>query len=76
MLSGSESHAAGAGVALKAGSQYWLVASPDNVNAPTFYGHWQHSSVALDAYQEPEHFINWTSFSGFLLAAEIRGTLP
>jgi hypothetical protein len=66
----------GAGVALTAGTQYWLVASPDNVNAPDFSGIWQLSNLALSAYQEPEHFVNWTSFSGVWLAAEIRGTNP
>jgi hypothetical protein len=66
----------GAGVALTAGTQYWLVASPDNVNAPDFWGFWQHSNLAVGAYQEPEFFINWTSFSAQLFAAEIRGTSP
>ncbi len=66
----------GAGVALIAGTQYWLVASPDNVNAPDFKGLWQFSNLAVSAYREPENFINWTSFSGVWLAAEIRGTSP
>ena len=66
----------GVGVALTAGTQYWLVASPDNINAPDFNGTWQTSGMALSAYQQPENFINWTSFSGNWLAAEIRGTNP
>lgn len=66
----------GAGVALTAGTQYWLVTRPDNVNAPTFEGLWQPSNLAVSAYQEPENFTNWTSFSAVWLAAEIRGTNP
>jgi hypothetical protein len=65
-----------AGVALTAGVQYWLVASPDNANAPDFEGAWETSSLAFGAYQEPESFINWTSVTGGWLAAEIRGTVP
>jgi hypothetical protein len=66
----------GAGVALTAGTRYWLVASPDNINAPSFAGRWQSSSLAVRAYQQPENFVNWTSLSGIWLAAEIRGTSP
>lgn len=63
----------GAGVALSANTQYWLVVSP---GAPTFQGDWQTSVFALYAYQEPENFINWTTLSGIWLAAEIRGPSP
>lgn len=66
----------GAGVALSAGVHYWLVASPDNVNAPTFSGVWQQSILAVNAYEQPELGIGWTSASGLWLAAEIRGTSP
>ncbi len=62
------------GVALEAGVQVWLVASPDNTNAPDFSGIWQDSSSAVDAYLEPEIFGFWTSFSGLWMAAEVRGT--
>jgi hypothetical protein len=65
-----------AGVALTAGTQYWLVASPDNVNAPDFEGQWHYTNLAVTAYQEPELFIPWDSLDGAWLAAEIRGTLP
>ncbi len=67
---------AGAGVSLAKGTQYWLVASPDNANAPDFEGFWHLSNLALSAYQEPEEFINWTSFEADWLAAEIEGTSP
>ena len=66
----------GTGVALQAGVQYWLVASPDNENAPDFTGLWQDSDLALRAYKQPEFFIGWTDVSGGWLAAEIRGTNP
>jgi hypothetical protein len=66
----------GPGIALQAGVQYWLVASPDNENAPDFTGLWQHSNLAVRAYKEPEFFTPWTSLSGWWSAAEIRGTNP
>ncbi len=66
----------GPGVALTAGTQYWLVASPDNIEAPDFKGIWQVSSLAVSAYEQPEQLINWTSFSAGWMAAEIRGTNP
>lgn len=66
----------GSGVPLAAGAQYWLVASTDDVDAADFEGKWCHSTLALTAYQEPENFINWTSFTGNWLAAEIQGTNP
>lgn len=66
----------GAGVALAAGTKYWLVATADNDTAPTFDGRWHFSTLAVGAYQEPEIFVNWTDFSGNWLAAEITGTSP
>lgn len=63
------------GVALTAGTQYWLVARSDDINAADFQGQWDHSTLAASAYQQPG-FINWTSFSGNWLAAEIQGTSP
>jgi hypothetical protein len=66
----------GEGVALTKGTQYWLVASPDNVGASDFEGLWQSSNLAISAYEQPESFINWTSFSGGWLAARIQGTSP
>jgi hypothetical protein len=66
----------GSGVSLSAGVQYWLVASPDDTRAPSFQGAWQDSSLALNAYQQPEDFINWTDFEADWFAAEIRGTSP
>ncbi len=67
---------AGAGVSLVANTPYWLVASTDDASAPDFRGTWHSSNLALSAYQEPEMFINWTTFDAQWLAAEIRGTMP
>ena len=65
----------GAGVALSPG-KYWLVASPDNVNAADFEGLWQGSNLAFTAFRYPEDFGNWITASGLWLAAEISGTTP
>jgi hypothetical protein len=62
-------------VALSSGVQYWCVASPDET-AEDFTGLWQHSILAVRAYNQPEFFTGWTSVSGDWLAAEIRGTNP
>ncbi|MBA3961504.1 MAG: hypothetical protein H0X40_06340 [Chthoniobacterales bacterium] len=61
-------------VALAKGTKYWLVASADEINGPTFSGYWQYTGLAIGAYQEPELLLNWRSFSGGWLAAEIRGS--
>ena len=66
----------GAGVALTAGTQYWLVASTDDVNAADFEGRWRFSTLAVSAYTQPRNLINWNSFDGYWLAAEIQGTNP
>ena len=63
----------GAGVALNAGVTYWLVASPDDINAPDFHGIWQPTFSAVSAYEQPE-FFGWIAFTGGWLGAEIRGT--
>jgi hypothetical protein len=64
------------GVALAAGVQYWLVASPDNLNGPDFYGSWHFSTTAFPSYEEPGHFLSWSPYPSGLFAAEIRGTSP
>jgi len=61
---------------LQEGVRVWLVASPDNVNAPDFEGFWHVSNLAVSAYEEPENFISWTSFTAVWLAARIEGTIP
>jgi hypothetical protein len=64
------------GLALQKGVQVWLVASPDNHQAPDFEGLWHVSNLAVSAYEQPENFISWTSFSAVWLAARIEGTSP
>ncbi len=64
----------GAGVALNARTTYWLVASTDDVKAPTFEGFWLEANVYSN-YQEPKSFF-WTFVASNWLAAEIRGTKP
>jgi hypothetical protein len=66
----------GDGVALQANTQYWLVASPDNVNAPDFFGKWQITLLTLCAFNEPGYSLGWTDFNGDWFGAEIRGTSP
>ena len=64
----------GAGAALTAKTTYWLVASTDDVNAPSFEGFWRETTVYSN-YQEPK-FFSWTFLASNWLAAEIRGTDP
>ena len=62
----------GAGVALTAGTPYWLVVSADNVNAPSFAGLWRLSTLATNALLSPP--ASWKIYDGSWVAAEIRGT--
>ena len=64
------------GVALEKGVRVWLVASPDDAQAPDFEGRWHESNLAVSAYEEPENFISWTSFTAVWKAAKIEGTIP
>jgi hypothetical protein len=66
----------GTGAALTAGTQYWLVASPDNIDAPNFEGYWQDSGWAFSAYQQPQFTFSWFGRSVNWAAATITGTLP
>lgn len=65
---------AGAGPALNAKTTYWLVASTDDVDAPSFEGLWRETTVYSN-YQEPK-FFSWTFVESRWFAAEIRGTSP
>ena len=60
-------------VALSGGVQYWLVASPDNVNAPDFQGKWLDSTNNICAELFPRQSLLWTDFSGYWVAAQIDG---
>ncbi len=64
----------GPGVALTGKTRYWLVASTDDVNAPSFLGVWRETTV-FSNYQEPQFFF-WIVATSQWLAAEIRGTSP
>ncbi len=64
----------GDGIALMASTQYWLVASPDNLNAADFKGLWQISSSNLCATLLPKQSSFWTDFTGNWMAAQIAGT--
>ncbi len=60
-------------VTLNAGTTYWLVASPDNIDAPDFRGAWQLSYLAQYADTSPPD-VPWKTASGAWPAAQIRGT--
>jgi hypothetical protein len=64
----------GGGIALTGGTQYWAVASPDNVNAPDFMGQWLLSTNNICAKLLPEQSSLWTDFSGDWMAAQIAGS--
>jgi hypothetical protein len=63
----------GKGVAVTKGVKYWLVAGPDDVNAPDFEGLWQPSTNNEVSELKPEEE-NWFNYSGFWAAAKITGT--
>ena len=56
-------------ITLTAGKRYWLVGSPDNVNAPDFSGNWQVSNKGSAAVGPGQ----WVTASGAWPAAEVRG---
>ncbi len=59
---------------VKAGTQYWIVASPDDTNGPDFTGVFQASNLAVISYNEAEG--GWGSFTTNTPAAAAKGTLP
>jgi hypothetical protein len=67
----------GTGVALTAGTKYWLAAYSDEVNAASFGGVWQPvvSDIAANIGQPPT---GWATFPGNSLvpAGAVRGTSP
>jgi hypothetical protein len=63
----------GKGVALTKGVKYWLVAGPDDVNAPNFEGFWQPSTNNVGSELKPKQE-NWFDYSGYWAAAKITGT--
>ncbi len=55
-------------------TRYWLVASTDDIHAPSFEGFFGETTV-FSNYQEPRFFF-WTFVESRWLTAEIRGTYP
>ena len=63
-----------AGVALSANTNYWVVATADDVNASDFEGAWlptNQANIAADVTQT-----GWFGFSGLVPAAAVKGTIP
>jgi hypothetical protein len=60
--------------AVTAGTQYWIVASSDDVNAPDFTGVFQASNLAIIAGDVG--LAGWFSFTTNTPAAAARGTVP
>ncbi|HEY1769237.1 MAG TPA: hypothetical protein VGG02_03160 [Chthoniobacterales bacterium] len=63
----------GKGVALTEGLKYWLVAAPDDVNAPDFEGFWQQTTIAEGSDLKPGEE-NWNDYTSYWMAAKITGT--
>jgi len=63
------------GVALTAGTQYWVVASADDTRAATFAGYWAFTNFANVAYNPAQ--AGWTVFQDFgSEAVAVKGTVP
>lgn len=60
--------------ALAKGTQYWVVASSDDVNAPDFTGVFESSNQSTIAYNPA--LLGWFNFSGNVPAMSVRGTIP
>jgi hypothetical protein len=59
--------------AVTAGTQYWIVAQPDDTNGPSFYGAWMavNQTMAFNPSQT-----GWLNINGDVTAAAARGTIP
>lgn len=60
--------------AITAGTQYWIVSSSDDTNAPDFTGVYQASNLAVIAGDVG--LAGWSSFTTNTPAAAARGTIP
>ena len=60
--------------AVTAGTQYWLAATSDDVNAPDFEGIWAPSTATKTAYNQGGS--GWSTSSNIWPAAAVRGTVP
>lgn len=63
-----------ASTAITAGTQYWVVVTSDDTNAPDFTGVF-HSSNASNTGYDPAQ-LGWFTFSGNVPAVLVRGTTP
>jgi hypothetical protein len=66
----------GDGIALSGHTQYWLVASTDDVDAPNFFGVWHNSTLAVSSSLEPRIGGAWATVPGGWFTAKITGTVP
>ena len=66
-----------AGIALTAGTKYWVVAKSDDVNAPDFQGIWAFTNFSFVAGIQPTGLFGWgtTQLLGGL-AFRVQGTTP
>jgi hypothetical protein len=60
--------------AVTAGTQYWIVVTSDDTNAPGFTGVFQSTNSSTTAYNPQQ--LGWFTFSGNVPAILVRGTLP
>lgn len=60
--------------AVTKGTQYWIVGSSDDTNAPDFYGAWMASNEANIGYNLSVS--GWNTFNGNVPAVSVQGTIP
>jgi hypothetical protein len=60
--------------AVSKGTQYWIVATTDDVNGPDFTGVFDASNGSTISYNP--QLIRWFNFSGNVPAAAVRGSIP
>jgi hypothetical protein len=60
--------------AIKAGTQYWIVATTNDTAGPDFTGVFQSSNLGIIGYNEAQG--GWGSFTTNTPAAAVKGTIP
>lgn len=60
--------------AVTKGTQYWIVGSSDDTNAPDFYGAWMATNEANIGYNLSVS--GWNTFNGNVPAVSVQGTIP
>ena len=63
-----------ASTAVIAGTQYWIVATPDDVNAPSLFAIWQPSNTANYGFNDAQ--AGWSTSSNVWPAGAAAGTIP